>query len=629
MIDPGVLYNQALEAGRQRRYRESLALLQQVATESDDFPKVFLYIGRCFHALKKPALAVLYYRRHLSLHPDSLSGMFHLGRSHLSLDLTTTALRYLLKVYHDDPNYPGLKALIGMAYLRMRQLDDAVALLGDGVVEDPENSKLYLLYLNSLFLMAIRHFHRGEYEQAEEIFRFIEERQGDHIVMYLYLGMIYRELNDHETSLDYFNKAVSASPNDQLLRIQRSEALYRSGRKEEAKREWSHLSEVLGPQGERLAEVGFDRINALEHFNRREYKKCFFFATKVLRTERDPRMHLLAAEASRSMGETSRAENHYRQALSLDSTMLEPRYGLAMMFWESERYDDVIGEMEILKRKNPDDRLPSYYTVLCRERMQEPVDELLPQITQAIQQTGPDPYLFCALGNLYIRGGMPELSEKWFRKALLLLPEFMDAYSGLFQLVELRPREWHIELLTQFLVHNSGDHASRIKLGELLVKEERFEESIQHLESALPSTGSDPVVLRLLAYAYRCSGHFHQASLFYKSLLKDNPKHAPFLFSLVYCLEKENRRPLAIELMEKGVSVVEVSASYFLILGLLLYRQERLDDALKIFRVVVEREPGNWRGHYNIGVVYRDKGQDEYAQRFFWKAEKIRVAEER
>ena len=616
-----ILYQNALDAGKEHNYWKSLELFEKLATITDEYPQAYLYMGRCCHALKNPAQAISFFKHFLVLKPKSAAGKFFMGRSYLALGASGLALRNLLKV---DPRFPGVKAMLGLAYMKRKKFSEAANFLGQAVEESPKNQKLYITYLNALFLQAIRLFYREDYDMATQIFHFLEKKQDSHILLKLYMGMIEREQGNFENSLVYFNQAVEASPNDQMILLQRSEVLYLLGQKGKAREDWARLPFMKEMELQGLDQVNFSRISAVEHFQKGHFRKAFYFATKVLHREKDPSMHLLAGEASRNLGDWDRAKNHFRRALDIDKNLLEPRYGLAMLHWHKENYGAMRDDLKGILRRNPEDAASLYYLALCREKLEEPVEDILPLIQQQIHQIGPDPYLFNALGNLYIRGGMPELSEKWYRKALELQPDYPDPYTGLFFLAEGTSHKNQIILLKEYLNHHGTDHNRKFILAELLVEDRKFSQAIPHLEAVLPFFKKDRRVRRLLALAYKESRKYHKAALIYKEFLKEDPKNVLFLRSLVYCLDKDNRRPLAIELMEKAQDFIPATTAHLLILGVLLHKEKKQDEALKIFRQAAEKGPTEWEPIYYTAVVYKAKGMEEYAANLFARAQRLK-----
>ncbi len=624
MADFNELFEKALSAGKNRNYRKSLELFEKLVSLSDDYPQAFLYMGRAAHGLKDYSRAVYFFKRYLRQEPDSLGGRFFLGRAYLALGSTGLSLQNFLQVYDANPGFPGIQAYLGIAYLKRKKFSPAVKFLGSAVEECPENQQLYVFYLNALFLQAIRVFYSEDYELAAQMFRFLEAQDAPHLLLTLYMGMTERERGNYEEALALFERSLEKAPNDTLIKLQRAEMLFLLGDRQTARSEWQKLpfSDSLGTNPQSTPD--FNRVTAVEHFQKEQYRKAFFYAVKVLKAEADPRMHLLAAEASRHLGDWERAYNHYHRALAIDKGLIEARYGLAILLWHQENYTEMISDLETILHQNPQDDIAPYYLALCLERVEAPVEQVLPLIQDQIRVSGPDPYLFNALGNLYIRSDLPELSEKWYRKALALNSTLLEPYEGLFYLAQDFTLKNKIKLLDDYLKNCPEDHDRRLNLAELYIEDKKYKKAVSHLQQALPYLEDDKKIRRLLAFCHREAGNFQAAASLYLEMLREDPKNSLFLRSLVYCLDRDGKREFAITLLTKALRELKPSADNHLILGVLLHKEKRLDEALQNFRVATDLAGKDWRPIHNMGVVYEEKGMTDYAKEMRQKAEKMK-----
>lgn len=624
MSDFNELFEMALKAGRNRNYKKSLELFEKLVSASDDYPQAFLYMGRAAHGLKEYFLATYYFKRYLRQEPQSLGGQFFLGRSYLALGSTGPALQNFLQVYNSNSDFPGIKAYLGLGYLKRKRFSLAVKFLGAAVEECSDNQQLYVFYLNALFLHAIRVFYSEDYELAGQMLRFLEEQDAPHLLLTLYLGMCERERGNYEEALSLFERSLEKAPDDMLIRLQRAEMLFLLGDRKTARAEWEKLPFSDTPGKPPMGSVDFNRITAVEHFQKAQYRKAFFYAVKVLKSESDPRMHLLAAEASRNLGDWERAYNHYHRALAIDKGLIEARYGLAILLWHQENYPEMISDLETILNLNPQDDMAPYYLALCLEKVEAPVEQVLPLIQDQIRISGPDPYLFNALGNLYIRSDLPELSEKWYRKALALNSTFLEPYDGLFYLARDFTLKNKIKLLEDYLTKMAEDHFRRLNLAELYIEDKKYKKAIPHLQMILPYWEDDKKIRRLLAFCHREAAHFGAAASLYLEMLREDPKNSLFLRSLVYCLDREGKRGFAINLLSRALDELQPSADHHLILGVLLHKEKRLDEALQNFRRASELAGKDWRPIHNMGVVYEEKGMNEYAGELRQKALKMK-----
>jgi|FaiFalDrversion3_1042247.scaffolds.fasta_scaffold17496_1 Tfp pilus assembly protein PilF len=83
----------------------------------------------------------------------------------------------------------------------------------------------------------------------------------------------------------------------------------------------------------------------------------------------DPHTHYNLAALAHAQGKLSEAEEHYRQALSLDPHLLPARRGLAQLLWQENRQDELRQLVSEWLRSRPDsaDTLALYGWYLLRQ----------------------------------------------------------------------------------------------------------------------------------------------------------------------------------------------------------------------------------------------------------------------
>ena len=190
------LLGKAIRAGEKRDYRKAVKLLNLIVGETDKYPQALLYLGRSYHALGEHERAVTILKHFINRQPDTGAGYFFLARSYLSLQQYRFAIHYFKKAGKKDGYNPQIDSFLGIAYLRMRRPEQAVAYLSRAVEAVPENGPIYTAYLNALAVQGVRCFHNGDLDMAEQIFRFLEKGEYRTILVYVYLGIIERELGN-------------------------------------------------------------------------------------------------------------------------------------------------------------------------------------------------------------------------------------------------------------------------------------------------------------------------------------------------------------------------------------------------------------------------------------------------
>ncbi|MBI9100839.1 MAG: tetratricopeptide repeat protein [Spirochaetales bacterium] len=619
------LFNKAFQAGKKRNYKRSLKLFQQLVTLTDEFPSSFLYMGRCCHAMGETEQAVLFFKYYLKRFPGSTTGLFFLGRTYLALGAWNKGLSTLNRVYKKKPDFPQVKAFLGFGFLKYKKIEPAVTFLGKAVEETPDNDKLYQAYLNALYLQGLKAFYREDMELAGQILTFLATKGAETILLYLHMAIIEKERGNFRDSLSWYDKALEEQPDDILIIIQRAELLYLAGDKEEAMAIWEKFAVFNGMARETVNPLNLCRLSAIEHYQKGKYRKAFYFATQVLKHEKDPNMHLVAAESARNMGNFEIAVNHYNRVIDIDHNMIEPRYGLIMAFWQQSEWSEVLVQLNKMKRLAPDDEIGRYYRTLCYCKIGENPDENLEMVINEIHLSGPDPWLLTALGTEYCNTGNSDMAEKWFQKALLIKADHRDAFNGLIALQRLQdsPKAL-LKTYSDYLAIWNDDIRIRREYADILFQSQNYKTAAVQLEKLLPFYTAERGINRELAFCYRQCKRFRDAAIIYRQLLKSEPENQLFLRSLIYCLDKGGDRKEGIKILEKAAAFLPPETGMYLILGVLLYREEQYDEALSIFKKAHETAKNDWRPLYNIGAIYRDKGLKDYAQTYFSRSDRLK-----
>jgi tetratricopeptide (TPR) repeat protein len=628
------LFREALVQGKKRNYRESVRLLQKIVSVSDEIAEAFLYLGRSYHALGNFPQAVDKLRRFIRLRPDSAAGYFFLGRTYLATGDYPRAAKSLELALQIKPDLGLAKSLLGYIYLKLKRSSRAVALLGEAVKEQPDNKRLFIGYLNALLIEGIKRFREGYYEYAEEVFRFILTNGNAGILPHLYLGMIKRLQGEIEEALAHYRRASAISPADELIQYRIAMLLSQTGRHDEAAELFSRLSIGKAKKSGSVVPsvLAAERHLAKGYFERKEYRQALHHALEVLHAQKSDReMHLLAAECYRETGEYDFARNHFTRVFDSDRSHIGAHYGLALIDWQEKEYRRMLERLKKIERIDPGNETVHYYTVLCNWKTGTDPAMLLPVVQEAVRSFGPDIHLFLALAETYERGGYPEPAEKWYRKILLIDESNLDAFRGIISLFESGQVKNDMQtLFDRYLELAPEDHSIRRLYIHHLYENERYDSAIEKIEYYLSSRPSaddetESYFQRLRAICYRKTKNFEIAAELYRRLLKEEPKKEGILRSYLYCLDKGGKKDLAADTALRAVEYLpSPSAVLCLIAGVLVHRKGDTEKALDLFRRATSISPEDWRGHYNIGEIYRMQGMGQFAQKFFDRADKLR-----
>ena len=620
------LFQEALRAGERRNYSKAARLLTHLVSHTDRYPQAVLYLGRSYHALGEHDRAVLAFEFFLKMYPESEAGHFFLGRTYLALGYLHRAAARLRFVTEHNPDFLPALSFLGLAYLKMRKPDHAVECFERALEIDPENPRLYTGYLNALLIKGIRLFHRGVYAEAEEIFRFIEQKRGDSVLTHLYLGRIYRLSGRNDLSFRHYDEASRLSPQDPVFPLLKAFALLRAGDADAAFRELETVRQLDGSLPLSSDPDTLLRLVTITLFRSRRYREAVSYARQLLKKNyRDPDMHAIVAESYLNLEEYEKAKNHFARSLDSDRSRLDYHHGLALALWHLKDFETLRREIRRIRAIDPADTTARYFEGLCMTELESDPQVSLPILQELVRDLGPDPHLMYALGREYLRSGMPELSEGWLIRTLKLDEAHRNAYLSLLEAYrQLGETAKAKDTLERYLEHYPQDLERKRHLVQLLIDNENFGEAARKITDALSRDPRNKLLKQKLAYCHVKDGKFGEAAVVYRNLLRDDPYSVDLLRSLVSCLDKSGHPERAIQLLKKAAGAMKDDPAILLPLGVLYSRNSDYERAKEIFRRVLSLFPNDWRAYQNLGVLYRRTGQADFADKFFETARRHR-----
>ena len=432
------LFEEAIEAGRKRDYARSVEILLRIVGSTDRLPQALLYLGRSYHALGQHARAVQALNFYVQQKPGSSAGHFFLGRAYLALEAWPSAIRHLRRATEANPRFAPAYGLLGFAWLKARRSEKAIWCFAKALELDPNNKRLQVGYLNTALVLAIRLFYRGQLLDSARLFNEVLEQRTSSILPHLYLATIYKELGKNNASLFHIDAATQMSPQDPFLHLQKALVLLSQDQKKEAAEELRVGTQLLkssvGPESNAKDVLRFITVNL---FRERRFRETILYGTRLLKDDYgDPQLHTLVGESYRNLGELTKAKNHFLRALEKDKGSLEIRYGLFAVLWDRGEFEELLTESGRLLQKNPTDEAARYFHSLAQARTGAAIEKVLSELQQQVSARGPDLALMAELAATYVRAGLPDLAEGWYKRVLRISKDDLDALEGLAAIYE-------------------------------------------------------------------------------------------------------------------------------------------------------------------------------------------------
>jgi tetratricopeptide (TPR) repeat protein len=629
----------AIESGKKRDYARSVELLLPIYYRWEELPEIALFLGRSYHALGNHDLAISCLRDYHTFNPESVSGMFFLGRAYFASGRPREALFQLKRALDRSPGSVQIETYLAYAYYRAGRHDIALGHFSCLLERKKGGAKLFQAYLNCLYIQAIKTFHRGDIEEAFEQFLFLKKEGVESVLLFLYLGMIYREYGEPEDALEAYDKAQELAPEDDIIRYRRISLLLELGdpeiaNVERSKMKESSLSSTL-PEEKQPDPVDEEYQIALAYYNEGNFRKAAYHALRVLKLGgQGVDIRLMIGESFRKAGDFEKAENHFRRALDLDRSRIEARYGIAMVQWQTEKYEELLHTLLGIERSDPGNEIGRYYQVLAQWKLGS-LDKKAVSIAKEVlekSEEGGDYYLMTAIGTFYLKQGETDSGVMWLRKALEQDRKEIEALELIIELYEKLYNDGNEKILEPL----SRDYRAyldlvgedRAVLKKLVISEYylgHLKSCLQYGEMFLRCDSGDMQIKRLMAICYRKTDEWSKAALLYRELLRQKPENERFVVSMTYCLEKGGRKEEAIRFLEAAIDgLQQPSYSLYLVLGTILYHTKSYKKAEKIFRKSIEISPSSWQGYQNLGMVMKRMNRPEMGERYLSMAKERR-----
>jgi tetratricopeptide (TPR) repeat protein len=624
--------NLAIQAGAARDYQRAVTLLEELLSEYDAPPEVYLYLGRSFHALKDYSRALAAFNDYLRINSHSAEGYFFAGRTYAALGMPHKAVPLLRRALEYHPDNPSILALLGISYLKSRHSASAVEALQRAVEIAPDNKRIYHGYLNALFIRGVRLCRIENYALGIQMLRFVLDNGFDSLLLRLELGRAARELNQPDEALIHYTQAIRFAPGDPMIRWYRTSILMVLDRNGEALKEIERIRSSLEgklpdlPWNSELVDLFM--IRSL--LDAGEWRRAADACRNWLKYRRaDPVIHAMDAEALLNLGDRRAAKNHLERALELDPRQIHLWYTLIVNAWEDKDWKTLHRGLKNAKEYQGDGDFIQRFSVLYEAATDDDDLRMIETLQGAIRSLGPDPELMYALGERYLRTGFIEGALNWFKKILVIQKEHEKAYLGAIAAAEVlfkegRPksREGLKKIYRDYLKRWTDNHVIRRDQALFLLKIGEFENAAKELEILLAWEPTNPTLRRVLAYSYRKSGHYREAAVFLKALLKEKPRDIKLLLEYTGCLERAGVGFYAAAVLEKARALFRKSPDIPLALGLLYYREQKPERALEFLKESAVKNTKDPRPYEWMAFIAREQGNTLGAYRYEEEAAK-------
>ena len=597
--------------------------------------------------------------------PDRAAAYYHfsLARSMEEGGNFISAVDEYKKAIQEDPQAASLYMELSNAYLRHRQLRNAIQEAENAIRVNPDSLEAHRL-LGSIYYNIIRSEDPNKAPSSNEnLKKAIQEYETickldpSDTNSFVVLSLLYRYDGQAEKAIEAAKKLLETAPS--------SEAGLTT-----------------------LAQLYSDQGNTQEAIN--VFKKALEL------NPNSPRIYEQLAIAYEQVKDSKNAIESYRKAMALDEESLELRKGLAQALLDDNQ--DAEAEKEFLKilEADPDEGL-AYFRLAQIYRKRREFDKALANYNKANSILVGSFEISFHIATLYEELGKYEKAEDRFQQLIKLTEKpggsysdsekqnrgvflthagyisqqlekypqaiayfnelkglsaenavraegyIIDTYRTAKQLdkamaaaenaIKQFPNDKDLKLLHADLLGESGKSADAITALEKMLtggeedvkvystmvqvyqRDKKFKEAEKALLAAEKLFKSKEAFNFLLGSVYERQKSYDKAEITFRKVLESNPNHAASLNYLGYMLaERGVRLDESLDLIKKAVDLDPNNGAYLDSLGWAYFRMNRLDDAELQLKKALDRVRKDPTIHEHLGDVYYRTGRYELAR---------------
>jgi len=161
-------------------------------------------------------------------------------------------------------------------------------------------------------------------------------------------------------------------------------------------------------------------------------------------------------------------------------------------------------------------------------------------------------------------------------------------------------------------------------LGNNAYRQQEYRKAIGHYQKEL-AINPAAIPWRGMGRAYVELGKVDSAQYTFQNAIARDSLYAPAHFSLALLLEDEGEIDKALFHAKKASQIEKDNLEYRYLVGELLVRNRRYEEALTLLREVVDKMPWYRGAQYNFGQALANLGRQEEAKKYLDEAERVRA----
>lgn len=583
---------------------------------------------------------------------------FSLARNFEESGNFLNAVEEYKKAIQQDPGSPSLYIELANAYLRNRQLNNAIREAENAVRVDTESLEAHRLlgsiyysivrnedsnrapasseYLkkaiqeyekicdldssdtNSLVVLSLLYRYDGQGEKAVETAKRLLQKAPSSEAGLANLAQIYSEQGNTQEAINVFKRALEVNPNSPRILEQMAiayEQVKDYPNAIEAYRKAMALDEDSLELRKQLAQALLD--NKQDEAAEKEF-------LKILEADPDEGVaYFRLAQIYKNRREFDKALTHYNKASSILVGSLEISFNIALLYEELGKYEKAEERFQQLLKLT--EKPAGNYSASEKQNR----GAFLTHAGYVSQQLEKYPQAIAYFTELKtLNSENAARAESYIIDTYRTAKQLDKALAASESALKAHPEDKDLKLLQADLLSESGKGAQAIeRLQKMLTgseddakiysamiqvyqRDKKFKDAERTLLTAEKFFKNKEGYHFMLGSMYERQKEYDKAEKTFKKVIELNPKHAAALNYLGYMLaDRGVRLQESLELIKKAVDLDPNNGAYLDSLGWAYFKLNRMDEAETYLKKALDRVRKDPTIHEHLGDVYYHKGQ--------------------
>ena len=546
---------QAMVADRQPEAAE--ALVRSALDKNKNYGPIYDFLYAAALSRKDVAGAEAVLRQKVDNNPDSEPFLIELAGHYFRARDEKKVAEVLARLTADPKKFPDGFRQAGDFYFRAQKFDQAMAAYGDGIKAQPDQKAVY--QKKQVELLSLQNKRTEAIALAQKV---VDENPDDAEAKAIRASLRLRtgDPKELDVAIAEFRSVLSKMQDNPVLRFNLGEALLAKGDVEGARTEFNESIKLRASYVPPKLALG--RILLAKQ----DFARAQQLADQILKT--NPNFipaRLMRASSLMGLQEFKGARAELTMLLDKLPDLADARYFMGMLELTEHHYPAAEAAFKALVDKKDQRGLMGLVEVYAYSNRIEQARQLL--LAELKGNPANSQALKLALGNISIRQ-----------------QKFDEAIDQFKQLIDQNPK----------------NPALHVKLGDALVAAKRYDEAGNAFAKAQELAPNELSPLIRLAMTYEVSGKRDSTEPLYKKILTLDPNNFVALNNLAYMMVVHNGDvDLALTYVQKAKQYAPNNPDIDDTLGLIYMKKNQHDNAIRIFKDLLGKNPGHvtWRIH--------------------------------